>query len=80
MASWLGNIFRITGPLWRNPPVTSGFPEMQYFDDSFDNGYPEQAVEKSSCHWLEMPWCSTDVIAVIIASDSYDNWWTHGTN
>ena len=34
-----GNVFRITGPLWGEPPVTGGFPSQtvfRRFDVTFD--------------------------------------------
>ena len=36
MKSWNGNIFRVTGPLWGNTPVTSGFPSQRPVTRSFD--------------------------------------------
>ena len=38
MTSSNGNIFRVTGPLWGNPPVTGGFPPpvTRSFDVFFD--------------------------------------------
>ena len=30
------NIFRVTGPLWGNPPVTGGFPSQRPVTRSFD--------------------------------------------
>ena len=36
MTSSNGNIFRITGPLWGEPPVTGGFPSQRPVTRSFD--------------------------------------------
>ena len=36
MTSSNGNIFRVTGPLWGNPPVTGGFPSQRPVTRSFD--------------------------------------------
>ena len=35
MTSSNGNIFRVTGPLWRNPPVTGGFPHKGQWGGTF---------------------------------------------
>ena len=50
MTSWRGVMFRVTVPLWGNPPVTGGFPSLRTSDAElwcFLWCTPEQTVEQT---------------------------------
>ena len=57
-----GNIFRVTGPLCGNSPVTSEFPSqrpvMWSFDVFFDLRLNKCLSIQSGHRWFEMPLCS----------------------
>ena len=54
-----GNIFRITGPLWGDPPVTGGFssqrPVMRCFDVFFDPRLNKRLSKQTRRPWFETP-------------------------
>ena len=56
MTSSNGNIFRDTGPLWGEPPVTGGFPSQrpvtQSFDVFFDLRLNKRSSKQSRCWWF----------------------------
>ena len=62
MTSPNGNIHRVIGPLWGNPPVTGGFPSQRPvrrgFDIFFDVRLNKRLGKKSRCRWFETPWPS----------------------
>ena len=59
MTSSNGNIFRITGPLCWNPPVTGGFPSqrpvMRSFDVFFDLRLNKRLSKQARRQWFDMP-------------------------
>ena len=59
MTSSNGNIFRVTGPLWGNPPVTEEFPsqrpETRSFDVSFDQRLNKRLSKQLVLRWFETP-------------------------
>ena len=54
-----GNIFRVTGPLCGNPPVTGGFPSQRpvtrRFEVFFDLCLSKQLSKPSRRRWFETP-------------------------
>ena len=52
-----GNIFRVTGPLWGNPPVTRGFPSQSPVTRSFyvffDLRLNKHLSKQSTRRWFE---------------------------
>ena len=62
MTSSNGNILRVTGPSWGEPPVTSGFPwqrpVMRNFDVFYDVRRNKRLITQSRCQWFETPWRS----------------------
>ena len=71
MTSSNGNIFRVTGPLWGEPPVTDGFysqrPVTQRFEVFFDPRMNKRLSKQSRRRWFETPshslWCNYNVRA-----------------
>ena len=63
MTSSNGNVFRVTGPLWGNQPVTGGFPLTKASDVIFDLRLNKLTIEQT----IETPviW---DAIAFIMMS------------
>ena len=63
MTSSYGNGSRVAGPLWGNPPVTSGFPSQRIsnadFNIFFDVSISKRLNKQSSRRWFETPRCST---------------------
>ena len=61
MTSSNGNIFRVTGPLCGNPPVTCGFPSQRPVSRSFyifiDLCLNKRLSKQSIRMWFEMPSC-----------------------
>ena len=62
MTSWNENIFRVTGPLWGEPPVTDGFPSqrpvMWSFDVFFDLHLNKRLIKQSRRWRFEAAcWC-----------------------
>ena len=59
LASSNGNIIRVTGPLWGNPPSTGGFPSQrpvtQSFDIFFDPRLNKRSSKQSRGRWFETP-------------------------
>ena len=59
MTSSNGNIFRVTGPLRGEPPVTDGFPSQRpvtrNFDISFDLRLHKYLSKQSRRRWFETP-------------------------
>ena len=59
MTSSNGNIFRVTGPLWGNPPVTGGFPSQRpvtrIFDVFFDLPLNKRFSKQLRSRWFETP-------------------------
>ena len=59
MMSWNGNIFRVTGPLWGELPVTGEFPSqrpvMWSFDVSFDLRLNKRLGKQPLGWWFETP-------------------------
>ena len=59
MTSSNGNIFRVTGPLWGNPPVIGSFPSqrsaMRGFDVSFDLCLSKRLSRQWRRRWFEAP-------------------------
>ena len=59
MTSSNGNIFRVTGPLWGEPSVTSGFPSQKpvtrTFDAFFDLRMNKRLSKQPRCQWFETP-------------------------
>ena len=59
MTSSSGNIFRVTDPLWGEPPVTDGFPSQRpvtlSFDVFFDLCLNERLNKQSRRWWFETP-------------------------
>ena len=59
MTSSNENIFRVTGPLWDELPVTGGFPSQRpvtrCFDVLFDVGRNKWLSKQSSHRWFETP-------------------------
>ena len=57
MTSSNGNIFRVTGPLWGNPPVNDGFPSqrpvVRSFDVFFDLHLNKRLRTQSRHRWFE---------------------------
>ena len=62
MTSSSGNIFRVTGPLWGDQPVPSGFPSQRPVTrsrDVFLDLQTNKRLSKQSRHqWSETPLCS----------------------
>ena len=62
MTSSDGNIFRVTGPLWGNSPVTDGFPSQRLvtrsFDVFFDVNMDKRSNKQSIPRKFETPRCS----------------------
>ena len=71
MMSWHRNVSRITGPLWRNPQVSSGSrhrgPVMLTFDVSFDVSLNKLLNKQSRGRCIQMSWCSFDVTVMILS-------------
>ena len=58
MPSSNGSIFCVTGPLWKGPPVTSGFPSQRpvtLSNDVFFDLHLKRLGEQSRRRWLETP-------------------------
>ena len=59
MTSSNGNIFRVTGPLWGEPPVIGGFPSKRpvtlSFDVFFDLRLNKRLSKQSRRIWFETP-------------------------
>ena len=53
------NIFRVTGPLWGEPPVTGGFPSKRpvtrIFDVFFDLRLNKRSSKQPRRRWFETP-------------------------
>ena len=72
MTSSNGNIFSVTGLLWRIPPVTGGFPPTKArdpgFDVFFDRRQNKRLSKQSRRLWFETPsrslWCQCNVVAI----------------
>ena len=86
MTSSNGNVFRVTGPLWGNPPVTGAFPSQRpvtrNFDVSFDITSPDLnkwLSKQSRRRWFETPshslWrqCNAHVLVIHTSSHHYVN-------
>ena len=54
MTSSNGNVFRITGPLWVNPPVTGGFLSQRPVTRSFNVFFDLRLNTRLSKHAIEM--------------------------
>ena len=54
-----GDTFRVTGPLWGNPPVTGGFPSQRLvtrtFDDFFYVRLKKRLSKQTRCRWFDTP-------------------------
>ena len=76
-----GNMFRVTGTLWGEPPVTGGFPSQvtQSFGDFFENGWANKRdagdlqchrddydVTVMGCDWNDSAWLNSRGIWLII--------------
>ena len=74
MPSSNGNSFRVTGPLWGEPPITSGFPTQRpvtwSFDIFFDLRLNKQLSKQSRRRSLESHRSHYDV-AVMSISPGY---------
>ena len=77
MTYWRGSAFRITGPLWEDPPVLGGFyakrvgvAELGYFYCRIDVRLNKLLNKQSIDRWIEISWYShySDVIMGTIAS------------
>ena len=67
VTSWHGNAFRITGPLWGNPSVTSGFPSHSTSHKIFVIVCLNRLMNKhSSFPWFEILWHSCDITVFLI--------------
>ena len=59
MTSSNENIFRVTGPLWGEPPVTGGYPSQRpvswTFDVFFDLCLNKRLSKQSRSRWFERP-------------------------
>ena len=59
MTSLNGNIFRVTGPLWRQPPTTGEFPSQRpvtrSFDVFFDVDLNRRLTKQTRRRWFETP-------------------------
>ena len=51
MTSWNGNIFRLTGPLVGNSPVTGEFPAQRPVERSFDVSFDLRLNKRLSKQW-----------------------------
>ena len=68
LTSWYGNIFSITGPVWRRS--IGGFPnklpEVRSFHGFFSVGWQSKLLNKQSrCWWSETPWRWYNVIVIL---------------
>ena len=68
MSSSNGNIFRITDPLWGEPPVTCGFPSQRPVTQCFDAFFDLRLNKQLSKHWRRQ-W---NTIALIVMSLWHD--------
>ena len=63
LTSWYGNISRITGPAWRNPPAISGFFSQKISNAELDIFFAVSHIEllNKNCWWFLTPPRSCDV-------------------
>ena len=61
MTSWNGSIFRVTGPLWGNPLVTSGFHWQRPVTRSFDVVFDVRLVKRWTNNGIAGDWRHHDV-------------------
>ena len=71
-----GNILRVTGALWGEPPTTVGFPSqrpvMRRFDIFYDARLNKRLSKQSICRWFETPWHSYCVMQSV--NHEYSSW------
>ena len=76
MTSSNGNIFRVTGPLWENSPVTVEFPSQRPVTRSFDvfffiSAYTKGWVNNRDPSDLRHPLAHYDVTVIILGPTCY---------
>ena len=78
--SWNGNIFRVTGHLWGDPPVTDRFPSQRSMTRSFDLRLNKCLSKQPRRRWFETPsrslWRHCNVIIVSGNSSTSNKWQT----
>ena len=77
MKSSNGNIFRVTGPLWGNPPVTGGFPSQRLVTRNSDIFFDLHQNRQTTEHTIEGPaiWD-----AIVLTITSINETWIESTH